>query len=494
MPNLYCEIATSSSQRTITVYNINSQGAQASATPTTFSFRLSSIRTAPTTEPQGSFSLTIQNSASKSVDSGQNNKIGGLSPKEIMSPSLSLSTYVVGEAATATLRLSINSIIEPNDMINIQFPNCISLASLGRITVESTQIPTYSVNTNILGFSGVQVVTSIPITIVLTSITNPLYVVDVATLGSVFRIWTSRNGYKIDEKISPFSYVTTPGDLNCSNLSALSTQAGMTTSFTLPLSFQHSISRETSLQIVFPSDSFSILMAGSPTLSCSSNLSPSCSLMLLANNLMQLSNVVASNNINSYSNVVITLHSVPNPIQVGLFTGLQVSTYDGAGYLVDRDDSIEGFVVTARVIAVASVALGTTSNVVNGISSISLTVTTNNPIAIYSHILLYVPLQLDTTGLSCTPFCSYQSTSTHSIYQLDVSSFYQPGNRSILSLVLANIRNPKSTRPTQSFQLYLYNTMTSSLLEFIASGLEYRLCTLPASLSITLTRNSTRNS
>lgn len=53
----------------------------ASPTSTTFSFKISSIRTAPTTEPQGSFTLTILNSRSKSIDSSQNNKIGGLDPK-----------------------------------------------------------------------------------------------------------------------------------------------------------------------------------------------------------------------------------------------------------------------------------------------------------------------------------------------------------------------------------------------------------------------------
>lgn len=476
------------------MYNINSLGSQASPSATTFTFKVSSIQTAPTTEAQGSFSLIIQNSGSRPIDWSQNNKIGGLSPKEITSASLLLSTYTVGEPATATIRMSINSIITSDDMLNIEFPSTVSLSTLSRVVVEGTQIPTYSINANILSFSGVQIVTSIPIAVVLSSILNPPYVMQVGTAGSAFRIWTSRGGYKVDEKASPFFYATTPGDINCSSVTPGSTQAGLLTSFALPLTFQHPISAQSSLQIAFPSTSFSIRVGGSADLACSSNLSPSCTLTLLSDNLAKLENVVAANSISEHREAVITLNNIANPTNVDLFTGLQISTYNQNGNLVDKEDNVEGFVVTARQISPSAVSITTTDAIVNSLTEVRLTVLTNNPLTIYSHMMLYIPLQLNTGGLSCTPYCDFDSSSTHNIYKIDISSFYRAGSQSTITVIMSNIRNPKSTRPTQSFQVYLHNSATNALLEFVREGLEYRLCTDPAPLSISLDRNSTTNS
>lgn len=62
------------------------------------------------------------------------------------------------------------------------------------------------------------------------------------------------------------------------------------------------------------------------------------------------------------------------------------------GDLVDRDDGIVGFVVTARIIPVGSVGIGSDSGVVYGVAELEVNVSTNNPITTYSHLVMYVPL------------------------------------------------------------------------------------------------------
>ena len=71
--------------------------------------------------------------------------------------------------------------------------------------------------------------------------------VDVSTLGSVFNIWTSRNGYKIDNTVNPFTYTTVPGWINCTSVTAASMQAVVVTTYTLVIVFQHRITKDTTM-------------------------------------------------------------------------------------------------------------------------------------------------------------------------------------------------------------------------------------------------------
>ena len=62
------------------------------------------------------------------------------------------------------------------------------------------------------------------------------------------------------------------------------------------------------------------------------------------------------------------MYNVRNPVQVGIFGGIQVESYDGNGGLVDRGDGVEGFGVTARMMDVNNVAITNTNNVVYGLT------------------------------------------------------------------------------------------------------------------------------
>lgn len=272
------------------MYNVNILGSSASAGPVSFSFLISSIQTPPSTEPQGAFTVTVMDSSSRPIDSSQNNKLGDLSPKQIMSPGVVLDNYVAGELSNMSISLSISSFIETSDALSIQIPNCISLSSLSYVQVGSTQIASFSINSNIISFTGIQIVNPIPIAVWLSEVRNPEYVVDVSSLGSTFNIWTSRNMYKIDSAPNPFTYVTLPGWIQCSNLNAGSFQAGVLTSYTFTLQFQHNISKDSQLQIAFASSYFSIAVNNS--LSCSTTLSTSCSLTILSANLLRFSNLI----------------------------------------------------------------------------------------------------------------------------------------------------------------------------------------------------------
>lgn len=84
-----------------------------------------------------------------------------------MSSGIEMSSYVVGELSNMTISISISSIIETSDVINIQVPTLISLSSLSIVKIGSNQIPTFTVNNNIVSFTGSQIVTSIPVTIIL---------------------------------------------------------------------------------------------------------------------------------------------------------------------------------------------------------------------------------------------------------------------------------------------------------------------------------------
>ncbi len=110
----------------------------------------------------------------------------------------------------------------------------------------------------------------------------------------------------MNEIENPFTYTTVSGDIN-SSVSALSSQAGVVTTYTINITFQHNINKDSSLQIVFPSDTFNINIGDNLIRTCASNLSPVCNLVLLSNNLIKLTHIISSNDNNVYQNIVITL-------------------------------------------------------------------------------------------------------------------------------------------------------------------------------------------
>lgn len=87
----------------------------------------------------------------------------------------------------------------------------------------------------------------------------------------------------------------------------------------------------------------------------------------------------------------ILLYNITNPNKVGSFPTLQISTYNANINLVDTVTSGVNFVVTARSIPTSNVHMTTNNPIVYGFTSLSFTIQTNNPIALYSNLFLYIP-------------------------------------------------------------------------------------------------------
>ena len=214
-----------------------------------FSFQISSITNPPTTEPQGSFSFATLDSSSNEVDYSDNHKLTASSPAEIVSPALSLSSYMNSAQATATISLRITSLIEYTDTFFIQVPAEVSLDSLTLITANNIQIAGFSLADNLISFSGISISTSIAFNIVLETITNPPYV----TTTAPFSITTKRNNYPIDSISPAFTYTTVSGSISGSLSPKTSSQSGAATDYTLALSTAHSIGHSNKFTIDFPS-------------------------------------------------------------------------------------------------------------------------------------------------------------------------------------------------------------------------------------------------
>ncbi len=113
----------------------------------------------------------------------------------------------------------------------------------------------------------------------------------------------------------------------------LSTQAGFVTTYTIVLRFQHSITNNYSIQIIFPSYYFNVHTSSRI---CCSNLSPACNSQLISNNILKLTNIIASNDYNIYYKIFLTLYNITNPLAIGIFYNIPISIYNGIGirYLV----------------------------------------------------------------------------------------------------------------------------------------------------------------
>lgn len=160
---------------------------------------------------------------------------------------------------------------------------------------------------------------------------------------------------------------------------------------------QHSLTSTHVLEISFPSNGFAI---GS-SLTCSSNLTTTCSAALISSNLIRISNMV-SNTVNSLR---IEVENIQNPENVGQFDSLSIVSRTAEGYLVDSEQSGIFFSVIARELDISDIAIVSTSNVVYNRADIRIETSTKNAIPTNSRLYVLVPTDLILTGLSCSPYC-----------------------------------------------------------------------------------------
>ena len=97
-----------------------------------------------------------------------------------------------------------------------------------------------------------------------------------------------------------------------------------------------------------------------------------------------------------------------------------------------------------------------------------------------------MPPELLISSLTCSLTCTYYSDTTY------LMTLPATAADDAIVVVFKNIRNPKSTAPTTSFQVRIMDA-SAILLQYRTTSISYS-ATQPAGLSITLNRNSTQNS
>ena len=270
------------------------------------------------------------------------------------------------------------------------------------------------------------------------------------------------------------------GDINAT-VSSDVYEAGKEGSYTFDIKVTRALDSTSIIEIVFPSEGFSI-PAGS-SFACTSGLSPSCSVSCGTVNTLAISNFISSG---IHSELTLTVSAVTNPSTVGDFPSLIISTYTSDKYLIDQESSSISFQTQAREIDLGRVSITSDSDVVYARAQLTLTVTPHNDIPSFSKMYVTMPPELLISSLTCSLTCTYYSDTTY------LMTLPATAADDTIVVVLKNIRNPKSTAPTTSFQVRIMDA-SAILLQYRTTSISYS-ATQPAGLSITLNRNSTQNS
>ena len=110
-----------------------------------FTLKIATVLSPPTTEDQGSFTVTTMTQDGGSIDRSTNNKVVGLLPKSILNPEISLESYENDVVTKATIGLTIRSYISSTDSIFLIIPSELSINPLTKITIQGLQIASFSV-------------------------------------------------------------------------------------------------------------------------------------------------------------------------------------------------------------------------------------------------------------------------------------------------------------------------------------------------------------
>ena len=110
-----------------------------------FTLKIATVLSPPTTEDQGSFTVTTMTQDGGSIDRSTNNKVVGLLPKSILNPEISLESYENDVVTKATIGLTIRSYISSTDSIFLRIPSELSINPLTKITIQGLQIASFSV-------------------------------------------------------------------------------------------------------------------------------------------------------------------------------------------------------------------------------------------------------------------------------------------------------------------------------------------------------------
>jgi hypothetical protein len=160
----------------------------------------------------------------------------------------------------------------------------------------------------------------------------------------------------------------------------------------------------------------------------------------------------------------IVISSITNPSAIGNFTAILITSYflsQGSYYVQDINQNSAYFSLSSRPLALSDINITSSSYTVYALSDYSFSLRNNNQIAANSYIWIVFPNEITLSATTCNHVCIYGSYNGSQAVQ-----FQQIGplsSSTLSSLTVYHGINPISTKPTSSFQIYIYNSQNQLL-------------------------------
>ena len=175
--------------------------------------------------------------------------------------------------------------------------------------------------------------------------------------------------------------------------------------------------------------------------------------------------VIFNSNVIAATNITINVLQVNNPMTTVPTDSFSIQTfYQDSSTLVDQLTT--GLTFTAIAVTLRSLTLTPTSTVVYATTSYTFAIQSTFSIPTASTIQITFPNQISNGGQVLNSFtinslsisgCTFSSTSNRIIVFNNLCFKSPLLNTSIITIILSNITNPTSYKPTDTFSVQIYN-------------------------------------
>lgn len=338
-------------------------------------------------------------------------------------------------------------------MFYITTPSEIDVSSVQSISMAGTSTSYISIlASNQFSFTKITLSSAFTINITMYNISLPNYA---ASINSPFSIYVLRNNFLVCSTSAWFNITLSPGALNVT-LGSSNSQAGVAADYRFSLSFQHAVLPTARISFYFNAEYFAI----NSNITCVSSASPNCSVIQASNNTI----IVGSITISTTSSLSIVLSSITNPSAIGNFTAILITSYflsQGTYYVQDTNQNSAYFSLSSRPMSLSDMNITASSYTVYALCDYTFSVRNNNQIPINSYIWIVFPNDITLSAITCNSVCisgSYNSSQAVQFQQIGPLSA-----STISKLTVYHVLNPISTKPTASFQIYIYNSQNQLL-------------------------------
>ena len=222
------------------------------------------------------------------------------------------------------------------------------------------------------------------------------------------------------------------------------------------LSFQNDIQSSSRISFYFNAQYFSI----GGNISCISSGSSNCSVVQASNNTI----IVGSVTLATVSTLSIVISGITNPSTIGNFTAIMITSYflfNGSYYVQDINQNSAFFSLSPRPLTLSNINISSTSYQVYALSDYTFSLRNNNQIAANSYIWIIFPSDIKFSAITCNLVCisgTYNNSQGVQFQQIGPLSA-----STLLALTVYHVINPISTKPTSSFQIYIFNAQNQLL-------------------------------